>query len=215
MFPGPTESTSADFSFKNPIRTCIKRGLVLAAVLFVGTIPAGSSHGETLSRQDSAAFQIADGNSHGSSHDERGRDRESRKKSKDPVRIQRRGNLRFGRFGSNGPAGMITINPNNGLKTVSGGVFDFGGVHSRARFRIRGERNTYVVVTLPNQVPITAVGSGTLSMTLQNFTMNATNPIFLGPSGRVDIYVGATLVVGQSQHRGVYHGSFTVEAEYP
>ena len=134
-------------------------------------------------------------------------------KKSSAVRLRRRANLRFGKFGSNGPNGMIVINPNTGLKTVSGGVFDFGGIHSRAKFRIRGKQNSYVIVTLPSSITV-SVGNGSLSMTVQNFTMNITNPVFLGPTGLVNFFVGATAVVGASQQGGKYHGSFTVNAEY-
>ena len=91
----------------------------------------------------------------------------------------------------------------------------FGGTVRRARFQIDGEPKTYVFVTLPSSITIRKGTSGN-TMTVDSFTIDEPNPIYLGKNGRKTINIGATLRVGANQAPGNYNddNQFTVFVDY-
>lgn len=129
-----------------------------------------------------------------------------------PITINWVQDLEFGTLAGDGSfAGTATINPVSGAKTVSGGVYDFGGIHNPAEFRVRGDRNTPYTITLPGSVTL---GSGGSTMTLSNFTSNPSGFGMLGSNGQSTLTIGATLQVGAGQPAGTYTGVITITVDY-
>jgi len=122
------------------------------------------------------------------------------------ITIDQRRDLLFGRVGTGDISGTVTITASGG-KTTTGGVIDLGQNHRAARFRIEGPKDALVIVTLPTTA---TVSGGGRSATLSNFTMDQTNPIDLGRSGRATIDVGATLSLGTNLPAATYSGSFVI-----
>lgn len=121
--------------------------------------------------------------------------------------------MAFGTLAPNvATAGTAVIDPSTGIKTVTGGVFDFGGVHTAAIFGIRGKKNTAFNVMLPGSVILTSGGN---SITLNNFTFTFSPPTgMLDGAGKSDVTVGATLQIGANQPAGTYSGPFDITVNY-
>jgi len=129
-----------------------------------------------------------------------------------PVTVSVRRTLDFGSAASDiSLPGTVVLNPVTGAKTVTGGAVDFGGHEQVAEFKIEGQRYANVFVVLPSSITLNT-GGGT--MTIDNFTMNASNPINLGHHGRATIKVGATLHLNAGQQAGGYNGNLTISADY-
>ena len=149
-------------------------------------------------------------NNHSEDHD----DNDNKDVHKKPLRVNAKGDLRFGKVASsiNSP-GTVIIDAASGAKTVTGGVFDFGGNSRRAKFKIKGEKNARIYVTLPASITIKDHSSGYLA-TVDTFKMNKTNPVKLNRKGKATIFVGATLRVGVNQKDKKYRGLFDIMVEY-
>lgn len=130
-----------------------------------------------------------------------------------PISIKLMQDMAFGTLAGDGTlAGTAVINPSTGVKSVTGGVFDLGGIHNPAIFEVKGDKNTTFNITLPGAVTLTSGGN---SMTLNNFTSSPSGSgVPTGPNGKVDVTVGATLQVGVNQAAGTYSGVFTVTVNY-
>ena len=85
----------------------------------------------------------------------------------------------------------------------------------RARFQIVGKKNTDVFITLPSSITIRKGSSGNV-MTIDNFTMDKTNPIRLNNQGKRTINIGGTLHISVNQKKGNYNDDniFTIYADY-
>lgn len=125
--------------------------------------------------------------------------------------------MNFGHFAASADgSGTVTISPNDDSVTFTGPVVLFSSKNvRRARFRIDGEKKTYVIVSLPSSITIQSSTSGT-TMTVDNFTMDQTNPIYLGNNGRKTVNIGATLRIGNNQSAGSYtiNNNFTFVVDY-
>ena len=120
--------------------------------------------------------------------------------------------LDYALVGSTNVSGTVTIDSVTGTKSVSGGVLDFGGIHSRAYFEIHGEKNRSFTITLPASLTITAPGGATTTITGFEST-----PAFTGTlanNGKAFVYVGGVLQVGASQVDGAYNNIFDVTVDY-
>ena len=129
--------------------------------------------------------------------------------------IEKRG-LRFGEWAADEVGtGTVTIPPTSDTTTSSGGLISFGGNIKRARFQLIGEPKAFVIVTLPSSITIRK-GTSSHVMTVDNFTMNLTNPVKLNNKGKKTINIGATLHVGAGQRQGNYNddNTFTIFADY-
>ena len=135
-----------------------------------------------------------------------------------PISITLVGDLAFGTVAGDGTSpGTVTIDPMTGNKTVGGGAYNFGGLHSRAEFEVKGTRYATFTITLPASVTLNSGGN---SMTLNNFTSTPSGTGDLSTvgdlpgNGKATVYVGATLQVGTNQPAGTYSGAFTVIVNY-
>ncbi len=133
-----------------------------------------------------------------------------------PITITQKRHMKFGEWASDpNTSGTVVLSPNADSTSSTGGLTSFGGTVRRARFQIVGEKKAYVFVTLPSSITIRKGTSGH-TMTVDSFTMDQTNPIYLGNNGRKTINIGATLRIGADQRRGNYNddNTFTVFADY-
>ena len=130
------------------------------------------------------------------------------------IKVYRRSDLEFGTFASDVDfAGTVTINATTGARTLTGGLFDFGGVATRAEFLITGEPYTPIEVEVPSTITVTGKNTGR-QMTVRNITTTFTNPLVLNYTRYARIYIGGTLEVATAQSADTYRSEFEIEAEY-
>ena len=121
-------------------------------------------------------------------------------------------NMEFGTLaGDASISGTAVINPTTGAKSVTGGVFDFGGISNAASFEVKGKKNTPYTIILPGSVTLSSGGN---TMTLGSFTSNPSGTGIIGSTGNDTLQVGATLQVGVNQPAGTYSGIFDVIVNY-
>lgn len=129
-----------------------------------------------------------------------------------PITVTLLQTLEFGTLaGDSSVSGTATINPATGTKSVTGGVFDFGGVSNAASFEVKGKPNTPFTIILPGSVTL---NSGTDTLTLGSFASSPSGTGLLGSSGKTNVLVGATLQVGANQAAGAYSGIFDIIVNY-
>ncbi|MBO6946592.1 MAG: DUF4402 domain-containing protein [Rhodospirillales bacterium] len=124
--------------------------------------------------------------------------------------------MKFGEFAASvDGGGTVVLNAAADSVTWSGAITPFGGTVRRARFQIIGEPKAYVIVTLPSSITIRK-GTSSHYMTVNNFTMDKTNPVRLNNAGKKTINIGATLTIGTDQRQGNYNddNSFTYVVNY-
>ncbi len=111
--------------------------------------------------------------------------------------------------------GEATIDAETGTKTVSGGVFDFGGADSRAEFLFCGQPGFQFDITIfpPSASEIVRVGGGG-SLGISNLTSSPALSGTFGRDCRATVVVGGTLDVPPMQLSGTYSGQFDVTVEY-
>jgi len=131
-----------------------------------------------------------------------------------PVSITRLRDLDFGRIIATATAGTVTIDPDSGARTVSGGSILAAGSPQTARFRIVATPATLVLVTR-NALPVLTRAGGGATMPVSLITMNgAVNPVTTPASGSFDVDIGGALSVGANQTDGAYSGTFQINADY-
>lgn len=129
-----------------------------------------------------------------------------------PITITVVQNLEFGTLAGDGnSAGTATVNPVTGTKTVTGGVYDFGGISNAAMFNVTGNALSPYSITLPASITLT---SGANTMTLNGFTSNPPLAGVFDVNGNATITVGATLQVAAGQAAGTYSGIFPITVDY-
>jgi hypothetical protein len=124
--------------------------------------------------------------------------------------------LDFGTVLASPLAGTVTINADDGSRTVSGGVtaiaLDVGG---RAIFNGAGTEGQLVDLTLTPPASLAGPGPAivVLDMDLDSgggFTQTRTIPV----GGAFQVGVGGEFAIAANQTNGVYSATFTVEAAY-
>ncbi len=118
----------------------------------------------------------------------------------EPEIIQKR-DMKFGEWASDiNFSGTVVLSPGADTATGSGGAFSCGGTVKR---------------TLPSSITIRKGSSGNV-MTIDNFTMDKTNPIRLNNQGKRTINIGGTLHISVNQKKGNYNDDniFTIYADY-
>lgn len=120
--------------------------------------------------------------------------------------------LSFGKIVVGTSPGSVTITP-LGVRSAAGGCLLAGPLGGAvARFRVEGDPDAAFSIV----VPASAVLSGAAgSMTVDDFVTAPAGGGVLGPDGRTEITLGATLQVGSSQGAGAYSGSFDLTVAYP
>lgn len=133
-----------------------------------------------------------------------------------PLSVVHKRNMKFGNWASTLSAGgTVTVSPTSDTTTFTGALISFGGTVRRARVQLVGEPKAYVIVSLPSSITIRK-GTSSHFMTVDNFTMDKTNPVRLNNSGKKTVNIGATVTYGADQRQGNYNdeNDFTVFAFY-
>ncbi len=133
-----------------------------------------------------------------------------------PLTLTQVDDLNFGTVLASPLAGTVTINEDDGSRSVSGGVtaiaLDVGG---RATFNGLGTEGQQVDLTLTP--PATLTGPGPAIVVLQmdldsggGYTQTRTIPV----GGAFVVGVGGQFAIAANQANGLYSANFTVTAEY-
>jgi len=131
-----------------------------------------------------------------------------------PVAVSEFRSLEFGDVASssNG-SGTATIST-AGVKSTTGFAIDMGGQFRAGEYRVTGEKNTSVDITLPSGNITVTNGSGQTA-TLHSFTSDPSGTGVLDNKGKLTVLVGATLSVPANQNAGTYTGTFTISVVDP
>lgn len=143
----------------------------------------------------------------------------------EPLALIKIRDLNFGRIAAQPTAGTVTVNPNTGACTATGGVVSVGNC-GYAEFGGQGVRRMRMRITLPTTITLTGPGGAT--MTASNFTLGLAPDVIQVPgpgnsppryeiassTGIYTFRVGARLNVATNQAPGVYNGSFVVTVQY-
>lgn len=143
----------------------------------------------------------------------------------EPASLLKIRDLDFGGIAAQPTAGTVTVNPNTGACTATGGVISVGNC-GFAEFGGQGVRKMRMRITLPTTVTLTGPGGAT--MTANTFTLGLAPDIVQVPSpgnsppryeiasnsGIFTFRVGGRLNVGTNQAPGVYNGNFIVTVQY-
>jgi hypothetical protein len=120
-----------------------------------------------------------------------------------PITITQTQALDFANLGSVPAAsGTAVLSPATGVKSVTGGVLDLGGVHLVALFDVTGTNSGSFTITLPGTITITEPGGTTTTIT--DFTSFPSGTGTFSGQGTATLVVGATLRVAAGQQSGVY-----------
>ncbi|MFQ5618409.1 MAG: DUF4402 domain-containing protein [Rhodospirillales bacterium] len=95
-------------------------------------------------------------------------------------------------------------------KTVTGGVFDFGGNHQRGEFQLKGDKFGTYACTLPSSFQVT---SGANSATVDTILTNPGLTGTLDKKGKRKIKIGATLNFTAGQPAGNYSGTLDMTCD--
>jgi Domain of unknown function (DUF4402) len=131
-----------------------------------------------------------------------------------PVTITLLRDLDFGRIVATPTAGTVTLDPDTGGRTTTGGSVLAGGAPQTARFRVVATPTTLVVITR-NALPVLTQTPGGATMSVTLITMSGTsNPVVTPASGTFDFDIGGDLAVAANQAAGSYAGTFQINANY-
>ena len=132
-----------------------------------------------------------------------------------PVTVDWLTDLKFGKVAASIDGGGTIVIPSSAdTRTVTGQLIDFGGTVKRGKFRINGEPNAWVVITMPSTIVIQK-GTSANTMTISNLTLSTENPVRLNNQGTKNVFFGGTLSVTTDQKQGTYKNeSFIVTVEY-
>jgi hypothetical protein len=125
-----------------------------------------------------------------------------------PMTITKNVDLNFGNIAAGAAAGTVVMST-TGVRTPTNVILpSVTGTVTAAQFTVTGLAGSNYVITLPGTVNLT---SGSNSMTLDNFTEDATNVL---TGGTETFGVGATLNIEANQAVGLYTGTFDVTVDY-
>ncbi len=133
-----------------------------------------------------------------------------------PGRLQKAGDLDFGRLAVTGTAGTVRIAP-NGSVTYTGGTLASGGTPRAATFELQTRLIDFVTFRGPtggDTIQLKHKQDSTVRMTLRNFTTDLRSGLYLF-TRTVTFHVGGTLDVAANQKAGVYQGTFLVTIDMP
>jgi hypothetical protein len=118
----------------------------------------------------------------------------------------------FGDIGASGIPGTVTIGSDGSRTSTGGATVNSNTSGTPAKFEVSGDPNALYVITLPTSIVITSPAGD--SMTIERFTSTPSADGRLDPSGRQDLFVGATMNVDSFQPFGAYQGIMATTVEY-
>lgn len=151
------------------------------------------------------------GPGYGNGYDDDDDDDQDKKHRPNKVKITEQKKLRFGSIASSfdGP-GTATVTPDGTLST-SGYAIPMGGNPQAGKYKLKGKKNAWVLVTLPTSATLY---SNWGTATLTNFVSDPpAGMVQLNNKGNLTLKLGATLTVPPGQPGGRYRGHFTIYAD--
>jgi hypothetical protein len=129
-----------------------------------------------------------------------------------PLRIEIMSSLDFSRLAlAPGQSGAAQLDPVAGVKQVSGGVYDMGGLMLRGSAHISGEPNALVRIDLPPRVLLRS--STGESIELVNLQIDLPPLSRLDGAGQLQFSFGGRLVVS-GRISGQLRGSIPISVDY-
>lgn len=134
-----------------------------------------------------------------------------------PLTLVKLQDLDFGTVVGSAAAGTVSIDPDTGARTVTGGVT---GVPSfpgdRALFQGAGSVNQDVLLSMaaPTVLVSTANPADTINVTSMTFDNGNTTLRNLGASGVIQFGIGGDFAIAANQPAGLYTANFDVTADY-
>jgi hypothetical protein len=128
-----------------------------------------------------------------------------------PIKATLVQNLEFGILGAINVSGTATMR-SDGVKILSAGVLNLGGLSQPAVFLIQGEKNRTFSITLPASATIALAGGPTATLTDFDSTPAITG--VLDHRGQATVSVGATVTLTPTLWEGAYSGPFDILVAY-
>lgn len=129
-----------------------------------------------------------------------------------PLRVEIRTQLDFSRATTGGTGtGQISINPDNGTRSVAGDVVDLGGSALAGSVILTGEPGRAVKIDMPSTIRMTSSTGSAIQIT--NLRTNLSSQSKLDHFGRLEFNFGGDLVINGSV-AGAFRGRIPITAEY-
>lgn len=134
-----------------------------------------------------------------------------------PLTLAKVNDLDFGTVVGSSASGTVTIDPDTGLRTVTGGVT---GVPSfpggRGLFQGNGTGGNTVQLTLSGPAVLISQSNPTDTVTASNWLLDNGNALTrtIPAGGTFNVGVGATFGIGANQPAALYQATFTLTADY-
>lgn len=128
--------------------------------------------------------------------------------------ISKTSDLQFGIVSQAKTSGTVTLDPNTGVRTVSGGGIGFASpTPTLAAFTITGEGGQAFSVSVPSVVQLTG-GTNLNVTTATNLPSTPVLSSSAGNAGTFALKVGGSFPISNGSITGAYSGSFTVTVNY-
>ncbi len=130
-----------------------------------------------------------------------------------PLRIDVEAALDLGRAAQIhiGGGGKISLDPQTGMRKVSGALADLGGFSFKGTVRLSGEPFAPVLVSLPHQIPLTAPDGSRAEVV--DIRTDLSPVATLDAQGKLNVAFGGVLIVTAGQS-GDFRGRIAVVADY-
>ncbi len=134
------------------------------------------------------------------------------KEPETPLTVEIESTLDFDRVALSGPGGgMVTIDPVNGRRTVSGELVELGGMAIQGTATVRGEPGRAVRVQLPRSVTLHSSEGGSAELT--DIEADVPGGARLGRDGSLKFSFGGRLAV-KGDAGGDYRGRILLVVDY-
>jgi hypothetical protein len=129
-----------------------------------------------------------------------------------PLRIEIENGLQFSRLALRGRAdGEATIDPQTGIKQVSAGMIDLGGLSYQGRARVIGEPLRPVRIELPPSVRLRSPDGAEAELT--DFVTDLPPVAMLDENGQLSFNFGAR-IVSRGARGGNFRGRIHIRVDY-
>lgn len=134
-----------------------------------------------------------------------------------PISIAKKVDMNFGNVVAGSTAGTILLTTAGQRSVVAGGATFMStqaGTVTAAEFTVSGASAATYTVTLPDSAILNRTVPSAATMTVNAFTSEPATTGTLTADGTQALFVGGTLIVGQTQGAGSYTGNFPVSVAY-
>lgn len=130
------------------------------------------------------------------------------------ISISKTSDLQFGTVGLPKTSGTVTLDPNTGARTITGGGASYPTpAWTPAAFTIAGEGGQAFSVSVPSTIQLT----GRTNLNVSTATNLSGTPVLsnsLGSAGTFVLKIGGSFPIANGSLTGTYSGAFTVTVNY-